>query len=197
MTANVTKRVLKMLNKRFLVLLGITLSAVAMRLAPHPPDFTPIAAIALFGGAHFVRKRTALLVPLTAMYLSDLALGFFVYDFGWFHGFMPFVYASFAATVCLGLLIRGRLGPLIVGGAALASSVLFFVITNFGVWLVGSLYPKTISGLLSCYVAAIPFFRNMLVGNVFYSVVLFGGFALAQRYLPVLRAEPAMAQARV
>jgi len=145
-----------MLNKRFLVLLGIILSAASMRLVPHPPNFTPIAAMALFGGVHFTNKRTALLVPLMAMYLSDLALGFFLYDFGWFHGFMSFVYASFVVTVCLGFLIRRRLTLLAVGGAALMGSVLFFFITNFGVWLVGSLYPKTLAGLFSCYVAAIP-----------------------------------------
>jgi hypothetical protein len=129
-------------------------------------------------------------VPLAAMYLSDLALGFFVYDFGFFHGFMPFVYASFMVTVCLGFLIRRRLGPLTVAGAALISSVLFFVITNFGAWLVGNLYPRTAAGLLSCYVAAIPFFRNTLAGDAAYTLVLFGGFALAQRFLPFLREEP-------
>ena len=186
-----------MLNKRFLVLLGIILSAASMRLVPHPPNFTPIAAMALFGGVHFTNKRTALLVPLTAMYLSDLALGFFLYDFGWFHGFMSFVYASFVVTVCLGFLIRRRLTLLAVGGAALMGSVLFFFITNFGVWLVGSLYPKTLAGLFSCYVAAIPFFRNTLVGDALYTLVLFGGFALAQRYVPVLRAEPVTMPAHV
>jgi hypothetical protein len=186
-----------MLNKRFFVLLAIILSAGAMRLVPHPPNVTPIGAMALFGGAYFATRRTAFLVPLAAMYLSDLALGFFVYDFGWFHGFMPFVYASFVVTVCLGFLVRRRLTPLTVGGAALMSSVLFFIISNFGVWLVGNLYPKTLAGLLSCYVAAIPFFRNMLAGNAFYTLVLFGGFALAQRYLPVLRREPVVIPAHV
>jgi len=131
------------------------------------------------------------------MYLSDLVLGFFFYDFGWFHGFMPFVYASFVVTVCLGFLVRRRLTPLTVGGAALMGSVLFFIITNFGVWLVGSLYPKTLAGLFSCYVAAIPFFRNTLAGNTVYTLVLFGGFALAQRYLPVLRREQVMMPAQV
>jgi hypothetical protein len=179
-----------MLNARFFALLGITLSAAAMRLLPHPPNMTPIAAMALFGGVYFTNRKIAFLVPLAAMYLSDLALGFFVYDFGWFHGFMPFVYAGFMVTVCLGLLIRRRLTPLVVGGAALTSSVLFFIITNFGVWLAGNLYPKTLAGLLSCYAAAIPFFRNTLAGNAFYTLLLFGGFALAQRYLPVLRVEP-------
>jgi hypothetical protein len=186
-----------MLNKRFLVILGITLSAAAMRLVPHPPNVTPIAAMALFGGVHFANKRTALLIPLAAMYLSDLALGFFFYDFGWFHGFMPFVYAGFVVTVCLGFLVRRRLTLLTVAGAALMGSVLFFIVTNFGVWLVSNLYPKTLVGLFSCYVAAIPFFRNTLAGDAVYTLVLFGGFALAQRYLPILRAEPAAMPAHV
>jgi hypothetical protein len=186
-----------MLNKRFFVILGIILSAAAMRLVPHPPNMTPIAAMALFGGAYFKSKRIAFLMPLAAMYLSDLALGFFVYDFGFFHGFMPFVYASFVVTVCLGFLVRRRLTPLLVGGAALTGSVLFFIITNFGVWLVGSLYPKTLVGLAGCYVAAIPFFRNSLAGDAIYALLFFGGFALAQRYLPVLRGEPVAIPAHV
>lgn len=179
-----------MLNIRFFTLLGIILSAAAMRLVPHPPNVTPIGAMALFAGAYFATRKTALLVPLAAMYLSDVALGCFVYHFGLFHWFMPFVYASFVIMVFLGLLIRCRLTPLTVGGAALAGSVQFFIITNFGVWLVSDLYPKTAAGLVNCYVAAIPFFRNMLVGNAFYTLVLFGGFALAQRYIPVLRQDP-------
>ncbi|MBN1807273.1 MAG: hypothetical protein JW837_18655 [Sedimentisphaerales bacterium] len=186
-----------MLNKRFFALLGIVLSAAAMRLVPHPPNVTPIAAMALFGGVHFTDKKTAFLIPLAAMYLSDLVLGFFVYDFGWFHGFMPFVYISFMMTVCLGFLVRRRLTPLMVGGSALAGSVLFFIVTNFGVWLIGDLYPKTLTGLLSCYVAAIPFLRNTLAGNVGYTLVLFGSFALAQRYLPVLREKPVTMPAHV
>ena len=179
-----------MFNKRFITLLAITLSAAAMRLVPHPPNVTPIAAMALFGGVHFATKKTAFLVPLIAMYLSDLVLGFFVYDFGWFHGFMPFVYISFIITVCIGFLLRRRLTPLMVGSAALTGSVLFFIVTNLGAWLISGLYPKTLVGLLSCYVAAIPFFRNTLAGDMVYSLVLFGSFALAQRYLPVLRGEP-------
>ncbi len=186
-----------MLNTRFFVILGITLSAAAMRLVPHPPNMTPIAAMALFGGAYFAGKKTAFLAPLAAMYLSDLVLGFFVYDFGWFHGFMPFVYASFVMTVCLGFMVRRRLTPLMVGGAALTGSVMFFIVTNFGVWLFSSLYPKTLAGLAGCYVAAIPFFRNTLAGDLVYTLVLFGGFALAQRYLPVLREKPVAIPAHV
>jgi hypothetical protein len=185
-----------MFNTRFFTLLGIILSAAAMRLVPHPPNITPIGAMALFGGAYFATKRTAFLVPLAAMYLSDLVLGFFVYDYGWFHGLMPFVYGSFTMTVCLGLLIRRRLTLLTACGAAMTSSVLFFIVTNFGVWLVSHLYPKTVEGLVSCYVAAIPFFRNTLVGDAVYTLVLFGSFALAQRYIPVLREEQATMTAR-
>lgn len=173
-----------MLNARFSALASITLVAAATRLMPHPPNFTPIAAIALFGGAHFASKRAAFSVPLVAMFLSDLALGFGL------HPLVPFVYGSFALTVCLGLLIRHRRSLRTISGSALTGSVLFFIITNFGVWLQGNLYSMTVDGLPQCYVAAIPFFRNTLAGDAFYTAVLFGGFALAQRYFSILREEP-------
>lgn len=185
-----------MWNARFLALAGLTLTAAAMRLLPHPPNFTPVAAIALFGGAHFSSRRAALAMPLVAMFLSDLVLGFFVYDFGWFHRSMSVVYACFVLTVCLGVAIRKRRTPLAVTGAALTGSVLFFIVTNFAVWLRGSLYPKTLEGLATCYVAAIPFFRNTLAGDAFYTLVLFGGFALAERYCTPLRLRPAVETVR-
>jgi hypothetical protein len=159
-------------------------AATAMRLVPHPPNVTPIAAIALFGGAHFASTRAALAVPLLAMCLSDLLLGFGV------DRVMPFVYGSFALIVVLGRLIRNRRSPLAVGGAALTGSALFFVITNLGVWLATDLYPRTAEGLGACYVAAIPFFRNTLAGNLLYASVLFGGFALAERRFPALLRQP-------
>ena len=171
-----------MLNVRFLTLVGIVLAAAAMRMIPHAPNFTPIMAIALFGGAYFANKKAAFAVPLAAMYLSDLFLGF--------DGSMPFVYGSFALTVCLGLMIQGRYSPLRIGGAALAGSILFFIITNMGVWITGNLYPMTAQGLLTCYIAAIPFFRNTLMGDMVYILFLFGGFAFAQRYFSVLRKGP-------
>ena len=175
-----------MRNVRFVTLVGIVVAAAAMRLMPHPPNVTPIAAIALFGGAHFTSKRAALAVPLLAMCLSDLLLGFGV------HRVMPFVYGSFALNVVLGRLIRDRRSPLVVGGAALAGSVLFFVITNFGVWCLSDLYPRTVEGFVACYVAAIPFFRNTLAGDLLYAGVLFGGFALAERRFPALRRQSAL-----
>lgn len=179
-----------MLKPRFLALLAITLAAASTRLLPHPPNFAPIAAMALFGGCHFTSKRSAFGVPLIAMFLSDLLLGY------GFHPVLPFVYGSFALTVCLGLWVRQRRTPLAIGGAALTASVLFFAVTNFGVWIQGDLYPMTLEGLVRCYVAAIPFFRNTLAGDAFYTVVLFGGFALAQALFPAVREPVATAPAR-
>ncbi len=177
-----------MRNLRFWTLVGITLTAAMSRLLPHPPNFTPIGAIALFGGANFPNRRSAFAVPLGAMLLSDAVLGLVLY--GW-HTFslIPFVYASFALTVCLGLWLRGQSTPATITGTCLVSSVFFYLISNFGVWLRGTLYPPTLEGLVTCYVAALPFFRNMLLADVVYSALLFGGFALAERHIPALRQE--------
>jgi len=169
-----------MSTARFIALMSLIFAEAASRLIPHPPDFTPITAIALFGGAYFAKRWLAFLVPLTSLFLSDLVLGHFA---------GPYVYGSFALIVCIGFLLRTRRKPLAIGTAALASSVLFFVVANFGVWLSGFLYPRTAAGLVACYVAAIPFFRNMILGDGFYTVVLFGGFTLAERFWPALH-EP-------
>ena len=181
-----------MLNVRHWTLLGIILAMAAMRLVPHPPNFTPLGAMALFGGAHFASRRAAFAVPLAAMFLSDLVLGHSVYHFGWYHATMPYVYASFVLTVCLGLWLRQHRSPLAVSGSALAAALLFFLVSNFGVWLQWNMYPKTFEGLMACYVAAIPFFGYTLTGNLVYSLVLFGGFALAQRHVAGLRDEAAL-----
>ena len=158
---------------RYALLVGLILGAAASRLIPHPPNFAPIGAIALFGGATFRDRRWAFATPLAAMLLSDAVLGF--------HSLMPFVYGSFALIVCLGLLLHGRRRLAPIGVAALSSSMIFFLITNLGVWAMGSYYPKTASGLLACYVAAIPFLGNTALGDAFYSAALFGGLALAER----------------
>jgi len=176
-----------MRKARISVLVGMVLFAAVARLLPHPPNFTPIAAMALFGGVYFADRRAAFLVPFAAMYLSDLFLGFFLYDFGWFHGTMPFVYGSFALTVMIGLWLRQHRTAWRMAGAVLASAILFFVVTNFGVWALGSLYPTTLDGLVAAYVAAIPFFHNTLLGTAVYTTVLFAGLALAEQRFPILR----------
>ena len=103
---------------------------------------------------------------------------------------MPFIYGSVALIVLIGWAIRTRISVLPVAGAALASSILFFLISNFGTWLLSGMYPLTVSGLAVCYVAAIPFFQNTVAGDLFFSGLLFGGFALLERAVPVLRASP-------
>jgi hypothetical protein len=159
----------------------LILAAAVSRLIPHPPNFAPVAALALFGGAYFSDKRLAFLVPMAALFLSDLVLGLY--------GHMEVVYGSFALVVCIGLWLQRRRSAARIAAAALASSILFFILTNFGVWAFGSLYPKTAAGLLTCYTAAIPFFQNTLLGDAVYTAALFGSFALAERTFPVLR-EP-------
>lgn len=154
--------------------LSIILFAVILRLIPHPPNFAPIAAMALFGGA-YLNKRYALIVPIIAMLISDYFLGF--------HNTMLFVYSSFLLTGFIGLWLRKHRKIKNVFLATLCSSLLFFIITNFGVWLVGNMYPKTFAGFIECYIAAIPFFRNTLLGDLFYTAIFFGSYELILRYL--------------
>jgi hypothetical protein len=170
-------------NHRLITLLSAILAAAALRLVPHPPNFTPIGAMALFSGAYLGRRGVAFLAPLAALFLSDLALGFY-------HG-MATVYCSVALIVVLGSLVLRRASAIRVGAAALASSILFFVLTNFGMWLSSGFYPRTLPGLETCFAAAIPFFQNTVAGDLFYATLLFGGFAIAERLLPQIRSGDA------
>jgi hypothetical protein len=162
-----------------LVLIGWMVAAAMTRLIPHPANFTPVAAIALFGGAHFRTRRNALAVALGSMLISDALLGF--------HDQMIWVYGSIAATVWIGGLLRNRKRFTSVVTASLISSVLFFVVTNFGVWATAGLYPRTVAGLFGCFVAAIPFFGRTVLGDLCYAGVLFGGFAWAGAKLVATR----------
>jgi hypothetical protein len=167
---------------RLLALFAAILGAAALRLVPHPPNFAPIAAMALFGGAHLGRRGLAFAAPLGALLLSDAIIGF--------HPYMWATYLGVALIVLIGWAVRARISPLRVGAAAVASSVLFFAITNFAVWLQSGFYARSIAGLAACYVAALPFFQNTLAGDLFFSGLLFGGFALAERMVPALREHP-------
>jgi len=174
------------MNKpRFLVLAGMILAAAASRLIPHPPNFTPIIALALFGGASFADKRLAFVLPLAALFLSDLALGFYAIT--------AVIYGSFAWIVCLGFWLRQRRTATRIVITAIASSLLFFAITNFGVWAIEHLYPRTPAGFAKCYVAAIPFFKNTLLSSLLYSALLFGGFAIAENRFVRLRESEVVA----
>src|SRR5574337_143362 len=170
-------------RRRLYVIIGAILLAAASRLMPHPPNFTPIAAMALLGGAYLPSRRLALLVTLAALFVSDLFLGL--------HPLLPAVYGCFAASVWLGAWLRTRRTILPIAAAALASSILFYVVTNFAVWVSGTMYPKTVAGLAACYGMAIPFFRNTLLGDAFYTAALFGGLELLGRKLGTRRATEA------
>ncbi len=156
------------LSKKEKVLFGFVLIAALTRLVPHPPNFAPITAMSLFAGAYFTRKQLAFIVPFLAMLISDLFLGFYTISI--------FVYLSFAVITWMGQQ-KNRVTPKLV----LLGSVLFFLISNLGVWLF--YYPKTIDGLVTCFALAIPFFATSLLGDIFYSMILVFGFSAVSRRL--------------
>jgi len=154
----------------------LVLLAAALRILPHPWNFTPIGAMALFSGSVFRDKWQKFLFPLVALFAGDVVVGF--------HKLMFVVYLSFMVSVVLGIWIGENRKPLRIAGATLFGAIQFFLITNFAIWTTYTTYPKTLAGLVACYVAAVPFFWNTLAGDVFYTALLFGGYALAERYLP-------------
>jgi hypothetical protein len=188
------------MRARTLCLIGIICLAAVARIVPHPPNFAPITAMALFAGAYFASPLLAILVPLAAVFLSDIALqmlgGRGLYT-GWLatgqglYSSMWVQYLIWVAIACFGMLLQKRRTVLNIAVAGLASSVFFFLASNFGVWALDALYPHTPAGLADCFVAALPFFRETFLGDLVFVPVLFGGFALAEHYIPALRAEPA------
>lgn len=169
------------INARFVfIVLAIALAAI-FRLVPHWPNFTPIAAIALFGGTYLRQKYLAFIIPLAALFISDLIIGF--------HAYIIAVYLSFTLVVMLGFYLRRRLNAIHLAGASLLSSILFFFITNYAVWFSTPFYSSDMQGLVTCYVAGIPFFYNGLLGDLFYNAVLFGSFYLVTSRYPALATE--------
>lgn len=168
-----------MINHRFYTLLAIVLAVSLYRIVPHPPNFTPALAVALFAGAHFSDRRIAMAVPLFAMLIADLFLGL--------HATLPFVYAAILLLVLLGSWLRQRKTVTHIAAAAVGGSMVFFLLTNFGAWLaLPAVYPQTPEGLLTAYVAAIPFYQNTLLSTLFFAALLFGGFHLLEHRYPRL-----------
>jgi len=156
-------------NKKQLVIILFIVVAAMFRLMPHFPNVTPITAMALFSGVYLTNKKLAFMIPILAMFLSDLFLGF--------SSISLFVYAAFILVSYIGITSNK-----VSIKTILLSSIGFFIITNFGVWLLG--YPKTFNGLMECYTLAIPFFRNSLIGDFFYAGVMYYGFEfVSNRYL--------------
>ena len=166
------------LTSRFWLLSIMILAAAFTRLIPHPPNFTAVGAMALFGGAYFSEKKFAFIVPMLAMLLSDLIIGF--------HNGMLSVYLSFVIIVGIGIMLSRDIKFKNILAASLFSSVLFFLLTNFQMWIQSPLYAKNISGLITCYIAAIPFFHHTVLGDLFFVGALFGLFAAIQVKFPQL-----------
>ena len=166
------------LTPKFWILTLMVFAAAFVRLIPHPPNFAPIAAMALFGGAYFSKKWAAFLVPIAAMFITDLILGF--------HATMWAVYLSFALIVVIGMMMirQKKVGNIFF--ASVTASVSFFIITNFGIWLSTPYYAKTGTGLAACFTAAIPFFHQTLLSDLFFVAIMFGLYELAKTKFPVL-----------
>lgn len=169
-------------NRFKLISLFIVLGALS-RLIPHPLNFTPLAAMALFGGTYLLNKKHAFLIPISAMFLSDILLE--LKDGSGFYPEMMMVYGSMVLITFLGFFLRGREQRQTIMVASLLGSLLFFFLTNFGTWMSGY-YGYTSQGLANCYIAAIPFFKGTVMGDLFYNLLFFGGFALAGRLTPGL-----------
>lgn len=168
----------KMTN--FIIAAVLILFAAFSRLIPHPMNFAPIAAIALFA-AVYMDKKYAFILPITAMLLSDVFIGFY--------SGIEWVYGSFAMVAVIGLWLKkrienrsgaGKAGFIL--GTTLFSSIVFFAVTNFGVWISGMFYDMNFNGFLQCYAMAVPFFRNSLGGDLFYVTVMFGTYELVTRF---------------
>mgnify|MGYP001565485225 CR=1 FL=1 len=159
-------------NKFRISILAIILLAVVARLIPHAPNFAPIGGLALFSGSNF-KNKIALLIPLSAMFISDIFLGF--------HKTIPYVYANFIIIALIGGLIKNDKWQSLLK-ASLISSVLFFLITNFGVWATGTMYQKNLSGLIQCYGFGVPFFRNTLLSDLFYTFSFFYGYRFLSNF---------------
>jgi len=178
-----------------IVLLFIFFAAMS-RLIPHPPNFTAVGAIALFGGAWFNRKWLAWMVPVIAVWFTDLLLNNIIYA-QYYEGFVlvsnNFLFTALALLliVLLAQTLLKKISTVNVLGASLGASAIFFLISNFGVWLMGAFYPPTLSGLLAAYIAGLPFFLNTLAGDLFFCTLMFGSFSVVNRYFFTPGTEPA------
>jgi hypothetical protein len=171
------------LSPRSGVLIAMIAFALGVRLVifyfpgVFPYNFTPVEAIALFGGAYFSDRRLAFLVPLAAMFLADMFIGL--------HPLIPVIYGCIAASVLLGFTLRDKVSVLRVAGCGIAGSLMFFAVVSFAEWLIGDTdYCR--AGIVSCYVAAIPFLKAWLAGTLVWSAILFGGFELVKSRWPAV-----------
>lgn len=159
-------------KKNILLIIFISAIILAARLIPHTPNFSPLASVVLFAGVYGSAKKY-LLLPLIALFISDLFLGFYKLEI------MVSVYLSFVIIAWLGLWLKKHKHIINIASSTMASALLFFLITNGAVWYFGTWYSHDLSGLLLCYNLAIPFFKSTLLSNLIYSTLLFGVWELS------------------
>jgi hypothetical protein len=184
-----------MKSKITIISIVLIFVAALARLIPHPSNVTPMAAMAMVGGAYLSRKYIAFLIPILALYFSDLLLNntilrsYFPNNEGvvWFANYMLWVYIGFAAIIVVAMLLLKKVKFSNLVLTTLLGSIAFFIISNFGVWLTGTMYTKDLAGLISCYTMAIPFFKYSLLGNIAYVFVLFGAIEFTSLYILKLK----------
>ena len=187
---------MKKLNLQNGVLSIIILLAAFTRIMPHPPNFSPMAAIGLFGAAHFAKKWQAFFIPLIGIWISDLVINNYVYsssssNFVWFYSGFYWQYMSYILIIFTGLFIFNRgISLTKTAGGMISSSGIFFLVSNFGVWAGGTMYPKNFSGLITCYAAGVPFIHNTIISDVLFTTVLFGTYYLLQVEYSSLKIKP-------
>jgi hypothetical protein len=182
------------INLRTSVLVGLILITAFSRLVPHMANFSPLGAIGLFGAAHFQKKHQSFLIPLAAVWISDLVINNIFYSayytsFTFFYSGFYWQYGSYVLITLAGIFLLKTISIKNLFLAALTSTLLFFTITNLGCWLGSQVYPQDLTGLMVCYTAGIPFIKGTFLGDLFYSGVLFGTFYLLEQRFPQIRTE--------
>ncbi len=180
------------INLRFSLLAGLILLSAFSRMIPHPTNFSPLGAIALFGAAHFSKKWQVLIIPIVATWVSDLFINNVIYavyypTFTWFYEGFYWQYLSYIIIALMAMPLFKKISKERILIGALGSTIIFFLISNVGCFVGNSYYPQNFMGLMSCYAAGIPFLKGTLLGDLFYTLVLFGSFAFAQYKLPQLK----------
>jgi hypothetical protein len=163
---------------RAILAAAMILLAAVVRILPHPWNFTPIGAMAIFSGSMFRDRRVAFLLPLGELFAGDLFVGI--------HRLIPVVYASFLLSVLIGTWLGTSRTLLRIDGAVFLGALQFFLITNFAAWQLFGTFPHTPAGLSACYIAGLPLFGNTLAGDAVYATLFFGTFALAEKFFPAL-----------
>ena len=176
----------KSIDLRFSIVCVIIVAAAVSRLIPHTLNFSPLGAMAIFGGAYFAHKWQAILIPILATWISDIFINNYIYgayypEFTFFYEGFYWQYGTYALIAILSIGFMKKVNFVKVVSASLLASVLFFIITNFGCWIGSSFYTQDWAGLMQCYAAGVPFFKGTLSGDLVYSFVLFGAYALAQK----------------